>query len=541
MKKINIKFFLQTIIFSLILNYCHGQSDLSGAVAGHVGASFTTYYCGWDVNTTFDLSILHQGPHSIKFLTDSLQRMIILPGAGANGGYVGIGNNFINPVSRLHVQQGSNQTVWFQMTGNNTNSTANDGLRIGVLNPVNGRYDVEIRQQENAPMNFFTTDSSAIKERLRLWYGRGGNGTGGWNTNGGITKLFISHDGTGANYLPPGVAMLNMGRIGAVNSSGGARPWMDVGTYYHFDSDNMYAGLMDMGNNRKDAVINFGDDPQFNPPDASVQNLRFIFTEFPLTVGADTGSYDGRRTQGLEIARLSAQGNMGIGALFTNTLQPVRRLEIVDDGATHRTHVGGPQLRLSHIQSPGNILTTGIWTDLQTTNRGDLYVHPDSSGFDKRVGINISTPGNTLEINSTALSPKPSGLRFSNLTSDSTSEAPNGKVLTVNGNGDVILTDDVGGGDVVACSARTTNFVTKWNPASSRTICNTIAFDDGGRFGVNTNTSNGGGIGQGLFYTFQNAGTSMFTNETNIPNGFINEHNTNSYPLAVRTRSTSLG
>ena len=55
------------------------------------------------------------------------------------------------------------------------------------------------------------------------------------------------------------------------------------------------------------------------------------------------------------------------------------------------------------------------------------------------IGINTTSPGNTLEIKSTAAST--SGLRFTNLTSSSATSSSNGKLLTVNSSGDVILAD----------------------------------------------------------------------------------------------------
>lgn len=55
------------------------------------------------------------------------------------------------------------------------------------------------------------------------------------------------------------------------------------------------------------------------------------------------------------------------------------------------------------------------------------------------IGINTATPNNTLEIKSKTADT--SGLRFTNLTSASTSASSNGKSLSVDGNGDVVLTN----------------------------------------------------------------------------------------------------
>jgi hypothetical protein len=64
-----------------------------------------------------------------------------------------------------------------------------------------------------------------VAERLRLSYGTGGNLAGGFNQPG-VTKVLISHDGFGPGYLPPAVAMLNLGSS-TPNPSAGNRPWMD--------------------------------------------------------------------------------------------------------------------------------------------------------------------------------------------------------------------------------------------------------------------------------------------------------------------------
>nr|MBK9651726.1 hypothetical protein [Bacteroidota bacterium] len=83
------------------------------------------------------------------------------------------------------------------------------------------------------------------------------------------------------------VAYLNIGYDLPGNASGGRRPWMDIGTYYSSNSDHMYTGLLDMGSNRKDAIVNFGDDPQYNAFD-NIQTPKtfgalFISIQFQYT------------------------------------------------------------------------------------------------------------------------------------------------------------------------------------------------------------------------------------------------------------------
>jgi hypothetical protein len=71
-----------------------------------------------------------------------------------------------------------------------------------------------------------------------------------------------------------------------------------------------------------------------------------------------------------------------------------------------------------------------------------------------------------LLTDSTGLSPKPSGLRFRNLTSASTPEIPNGKVLSVSTNGDVIITTDQGITPCSSFSSSDINYVPKFTNTS---------------------------------------------------------------------------
>src|SRR5258706_986872 len=141
--------------------------------------------------------------------------------------------------------------------------------------------------------------------------------------------------------------------------------------------------------------------------------------------------------------------NVGIG-FSAIAFGPQRKLDILD--------INNPQLRLTYAQVPSANPLLGLHTDLQTTANGDLYIHPSSdatgSPVEHFVGINTSIPNNTLEIFSTSLSPQPSGLRFSNLTSASSTAPsnPGPGVLGVNVNGDVIYVPQNGNTGFGLCS-----------------------------------------------------------------------------------------
>lgn len=129
--------------------------------------------------------------------------------------------------------------------------------------------------------------------------------------------------------------------------------------------------------------------------------------------------------------------------------------------------------------TPNANVGLGINTDFETTSAGNLFINPRTAGINGNVGINIFSPGNTLEINSNIINS--SGLRFTDLNSASPAlVSTSGKVLSVDINGDVFLTNDIGGnGSVSACASTASdqNFITKWdviNSFGARQICRTV-------------------------------------------------------------------
>ncbi len=168
------------------------------------------------------------------------------------------------------------------------------------------------------------------------------------------------------------------------------------------------------------------------------------------------------RRGSLEIARFGANNFLRIGENPTNiiNLDATRRFEIVDPSLL-------AQFRITNIQNAAGVST--VFTDFQTTNLGDLVLFPTNNTFAvtrRRVGINIFSPQNTLEIQSTvtgvlnpisSFGPTRSGLRFTQLNSlllvdaanNTAPSHPTATVLSVNETGDVIL---VNGGTVSAAN-----------------------------------------------------------------------------------------
>jgi hypothetical protein len=118
----------------------------------------------------------------------------------------------------------------------------------------------------------------------------------------------------------------------------------------------------------------------------------------------------------------------------------------------------------------GNFITGSGVGDLtiKTYNKNILYsvdagvTAAFKIGSDGKVGIGTTNPGNKLEINGTG-----SGLRFTNLKSSSTVGVSNGKVLSVDINGDIILVkDSLGTSGGVAASS-------PWQSIANNRIQNT--------------------------------------------------------------------
>jgi hypothetical protein len=300
----------------------------------------------------------------------------------------------------------SNEAV-LGFTNENTGHFATDGFTLGL--PTTGLTAV-LNQQEFAPLQFNTRFGILPMNecrRMEIW----GQDISVLNhTFGNITRVAISERGELPITLPRSLLHLGMD---APTNGGGWREWMDIGAYISGGNpgwcDNMYVGLkfFDINFNdpppddkawsdRSDAVIAWGDnDATPTSPPLGPDNLRFIFTT-PFT-GAPTGSGS---YEGLEVARITPWGNMGIGADFTNAFTPKRRLDIHDPGeAASPTSIGNPQLRLS--QELNTNLLQGIYTDFQTTGNnnsyngdgmgieGHLLINPRSKGASRVVAINF--------------------------------------------------------------------------------------------------------------------------------------------------------
>lgn len=176
---------------------------------------------------------------------------------------------------------------------------------------------------------------------------------------------------------------------GGGGQGGGYRTWMTQGMLMMYNTDQLYIGLKDEGNDRKDAIVNWGDNPSGS---TGADNLRFVFTSsqaVPSAVGSGA--------EGVEIMHMnSGNQHVGVGPSFDNTRAPNRRLEVFDQGAAFGT---GAQMRLTSFTTPTNVVDAGVHADFQVSNSGDLYIRPYNSMMpgseDRFVGIGL-TPFNGL-------------------------------------------------------------------------------------------------------------------------------------------------
>lgn len=120
-------------------------------------------------------------------------------------------------------------------------------------------------------------------------------------------------------------------------------------------------------------------------------------------------------------------GNVGIG-----TSTPSTKLDV--NGALKAASAGFNSMSSSSIETL-DIMFAGSQNVIHTEDGSDLIFNPNAGN----VGIGTTTPSNKLEINQGTAGN--SGLRFTQLNSASTTTTGNGKMLSVNATGDVILVD----------------------------------------------------------------------------------------------------
>lgn len=284
-------------------------------------------------------------------------------------GEFGLGNTFgvnvpgspaiyVRPQSLLHLSRNDGTSVWSQYTNELGGQTVNNGLRIGLLGNANAIQNglALIYQQENKHLLFSTNanagnvNPTATQERMRITSvsaptALSGGGYGVHNP-GNIaanrTRVAISHNP--ANPVSRPLSLLHLGyNTGSTLLPGtldGWRPWMDVGMFVAQGTDNMYFGLKDEGNDRFDAIINWGDNQDVAGPfPVGPDNLRFVFTS---TTGIGSGDPVSTSDDGLETGRFEptedvnglpdSYGKLGVGDFYTTPIEVTHKLHVRGNG-----------------------------------------------------------------------------------------------------------------------------------------------------------------------------------------------------------------
>jgi hypothetical protein len=283
-------------------------------------------------------------------------------------GEFGLGNTFgvnvggpaiyVRPQSLLHLSRNDGTSVWSQYTNEVSGQTANNGLRVGLLGRNNPQRNGNalIYQQDNRHLLFSTnadTDNVGpvnTRERMRITSvsaptALSGGGYGVHNP-GNIaanrTRVAISHNP--ANPVSRPLSLLHLGyNTGSAFLPGtldGWRPWMDVGMFVAQGTDNMYFGLKDEGNDRFDAIINWGDNQDVAGPfPVGPDNLRFVFTS---TTAFGSGDPVSTSDDGLETGRFEptedvnglpdSYGKLGVGDFYTTPLEVTHKLHVRGNG-----------------------------------------------------------------------------------------------------------------------------------------------------------------------------------------------------------------
>lgn len=172
------------------------------------------------------------------------------------------------------------------------------------------------------------------------------------------------------------------------------------------------------------------------------------------------------KTNNAERARILANGNMGIGIVAPAvTLEVNDRARISSSNPIFElngTFAAVPNLASIAIRSAGETVmrtnaTNAAISDWEVKMGTGTYAYPNDAFYVGRravptatapnyfmlinstgnMGVGTTTPNNRVEI--TSASANTSGLRFTNLTAASPTVAANGKALSVDANGDVVL------------------------------------------------------------------------------------------------------
>lgn len=240
-----------------------------------------------------------------------------------------------------------------QITGLNNNTL------FGAFVGFNGAQDLEFRTNDITRMQLMQTGSSLIN-------------TYTVNTSGNLGLSADPTFFTTGLETPFSLLHLNGDNFLGSPQQSGFRGWMRYGIVSTHNQDLMFIGQKRNSDDVTDAVIAWADN---GAGPSGPDNLTFVYT-------AGDGSGSGALSDdGLECARMTAEGRTGIGTLWTNTFQPKRRLDVIGNDTL-------PQFRITHQRSTSSIL--GKYADFEVSPEGHLHVLPYNSLADDSVNRNMA-------------------------------------------------------------------------------------------------------------------------------------------------------
>ena len=226
-----------------------------------------------------------------------------------------------NPTSNSPANQnqnGTNDRAFWSRAGNTSANGLNNifGTTGGWNSPIYTVTNGVTRMQMNGTVSNVINVGTSLSRDGFIGIG---NPTGFYNGNGGGQGPF---------------SLLHLNGINAAGTpqSLGYRDWMRFGITSTHNQDLMYIGQRATGGSDvTDVVIGWADN--FGAPSAvGPDNMTFNF----LTGAGQGGNDDlvGTSTNGREIMRLTAIGNIGVGPRFNNTWQPQSTLHQHQENAT---------------------------------------------------------------------------------------------------------------------------------------------------------------------------------------------------------------
>lgn len=461
MKKINK--FLQTIALLCITAISYGQPDWN--TQGNVGTTLATDFLGTTDNK------------ALQFGTGGTFPQMIL---NTNGRF-GIGLNTAQNLFHQHMT--GNTSNFHQFTnGNTSNTAATNGFMVGIrYNTTTAVSDAELNShQQGANMHFLTSN----QPRMQIYESGAGAANDGYVGIGDFTAFspneLLHQHSTSTDPWRRCIHQFTTATTGTLPTNGLLVGLSNDEGYINIQEDMPIHFFTNSGaNNDQKMVIGHN---STNTARVGIGKTGTPFTH--LQIGLDAAGNTGYRTW------------MDKGVLMYGSLLPfpdvagsdnmyVGLREIASDVSESIVSWGdnptGTQEgdRLRFLFTAGATSGFGV---ASSTNGLEMARMITEDGNNPRIGFgDMFTPNvdpqNTVEIRSSASSPKPAGLRFTNLTNGSTATAnATNKVLSVDNQGDVVLVYDIGGGTVSNTCANT-NIMARWTSTGPSLACSDIYND----------------------------------------------------------------